>query len=130
MLSINEIERYFQKEPLNLVEIVLELRNLIFSVAPETTEMIQWKGITYFDATRGGSINAGICQIHVIEGCVHLAFMHGKFLPDPDALLEGQQKYKRFVKIHSYEDVPWESLKKLIQASYQFDPHSLLENLK
>jgi hypothetical protein len=128
MLSISEIERYFQSEPPNLLEIILELRNLIFMIAPDATEMIQWKGVTYFDANRGGSISAGICQIHVVNHCVHLSFIHGKFLPDTDTLLEGSQKYKRYVRICSFDNAPWESLKKLIQASKEFDPYTLKSN--
>ena len=125
MLSAKEIERYYQNIRPQLLEIVMELRNLIFSVVPDATEMIQWKGITYFDATRGGSVSAGICQIHVFKDYVQLSFIHGFFLADSDSLLEGRQKYKRFIKIYSYDTAPWESLKKLIQASSQFDPYSL-----
>lgn len=125
MLSLNEIERFYANESPTLVEIVLELRNLIFSISPTATEIIQWKGLSYYDASRGGTVSAGICQIAIIEGSVRLGFVHGAYLPDPDHLLEGERKAKRYVKIDAYEEAPWESLKKLIEASSRFDPYSI-----
>lgn len=128
MLTISEIERFYINEPPELLEIVLELRNIVFSVAPQATEMIQWKGISYYDASRGGTVGAGICQIHIIEGCVRLGFVHGAYLPDPDHLLEGERKAKRYVRLPAYESAPWESLKKLIEASSHFDPYAFSQN--
>jgi hypothetical protein len=55
---------------------------------------------------------------------VQLAFIHGSFLPDPHGLLQGNTQYKRFVRIYSYEEAPWEALKELIQASSRFDPRT------
>jgi hypothetical protein len=125
MLTIKEIENYFRNASPENIEIVLELRNLIFSIDPDATEMIQWKGISYFDATRGGTVSAGICQVHIIEGVVRLGFIHGAFLADPDHLLKGSRKVKRYLEIPSYDLAPWEEIKSLIQASYEFDPYSL-----
>jgi len=132
MLSIREIEAFYQDVPTPLLEIVLELRNLIFSVSPTVTEVIQWKGLSYYDSARGGSVSAGICQIFVENGLksadktghVRLAFIHGIFLPDPSGLLQGSASYKKFVRINSYVNAPWGALKDLIQASSQFDPYT------
>jgi hypothetical protein len=59
---------------------------------------------------------------------LRLAFIHGAFLPDPKGLLEGPEKYKRFVKLYSYEHAPWDDLKALITASAHFDPYTLSED--
>ncbi len=53
-----------------------------------------------------------------------LAFIHGAFLPDPEGLLEGEQIAKRFVKLTSYEQVPWDAIQNLIDASSRFDPYT------
>ncbi len=79
MLSIHEIEEYFSDTDPALLEIVLELRNVIFEIAPQATEMIQWKGISYFNAERGGTVSGGICQVHVIEGRVRLGSSTARF---------------------------------------------------
>jgi hypothetical protein len=125
MLSIHEIEDYFRNTDPALLEIILELRNIIFSVAPKAIEMIQWKGISYFDAERGGTVSGGICQVHVVGGKVRLGFIHGAFLADPKHLLRGARKVKRYLEIDSYETAPWDDIKTLIQTSSEFDPYSL-----
>ena len=127
MLSLHEVEAFLQHIPAPLQEIVLELRNLIVSVAPDAVEVIRWGGLSYFHEGRGGIVSAGICQIGIREDHVRLAFIHGAFIPDPRHLLEGKQKAKRSIRIDSYESAPWEYLKELIVASAKFDPRSLVK---
>jgi hypothetical protein len=119
-----EIERCLQRLPAGLRDIVLELRSLIVLVAPTATERIQRKGFTYYDQARGGSVSAGICQIGLERDHIRLAFIHGAFLPDSTGLLEGPAKYKRYVRLYSYEQTPWDDLKDLIAASARFDPYA------
>lgn len=120
-----EIEFCLQYTPTELRDITLELRNIIASVAPSATEVIRREGFVYYDKARGGPVSAGICQIHLCQDHIRLAFIHGAFLPDPKGLLEGPEKYKRYVMLYSYEQAPWEDLKALITASAQFDPYTL-----
>jgi hypothetical protein len=127
MLSLHEVEAFLQHIPAPLQEIVLELRNLIVSVAPDAVEVIRWGGLSYFHEGRGGIVSAGICQIGIREDHVRLAFIHGAFIPDPRHLLEGKQKAKRSIRIDTYESAPWEYLKELIAASAKFDPRSLVK---
>ncbi len=122
MLPIRQIESFLKFTPPHLQEIVLELRNIIFSVAPDTAEVVRWGGLSYFHEGRGGIVSAGICQIGIEKDHVHLAFIHGKFLPDPLKLLRGAQKYKRFIEIVSYDSSPWNALKELISSASKFDP--------
>jgi hypothetical protein len=125
MLPTHEIELYLESTPTELRDIVLELRSLIFSVAPSATETIHSKGFTYYDESRGGPVSAGICQIGLERDHVRLAFVHGSFLPDPRGLLEGPANYKRYARIYSYEHAPWDDLRDLITASAGFDPYTL-----
>jgi hypothetical protein len=126
-LSSQEIERFLQHKPPHLQEIALELRSLIAAAAPQATEKIQWKGLSYYDAERGGVVKGGVCQIEIHPDHVRLSFIHGAFLSDPGALLQGERKVKRYVRLSKYEDVPWEALLALIQASSEFDPTTLVE---
>jgi hypothetical protein len=125
MLPIHQVELFLQNTPVHLQEIVLELRNIIVCVAPDAQEVIRWKGLSYFHAGGGGIVSAGICQIGIHEDHVRLAFIHGSFLSDPRALLEGDRKVKRFIRITSYEAAPWDALEGLIRESSQFDPRSI-----
>jgi hypothetical protein len=124
MLPIPAIETFLLRTPLPFQEIVFELRNLIASAAPDAVEVVRWGGLSYFHAGRGGIVSAGICQIGIHTDHVRLAFIHGAFLSDPRRLLEGDRKAKRYIRITSYEDAPWEYLEGLIRASSQFDPRA------
>jgi hypothetical protein len=125
MLPIHEIELFLQHIPVNLQDIILELRNIIASTAPDAVEVIRWKGLSYFHEGRGGIVSAGICQIGIHKDHIRLAFIHGAFLPEPRKLFEGTQKYKRHIRIVSYNDAPWDYLKQLIEAASRFDPRTL-----
>lgn len=125
MLPLREVETFLQRTPAHLQEIVLELRNIIASVAPEAVEVIRWGDLGYFHAGRGGLVSAGICQIEIRKDHVRLAFIHGTFLPEPRGLFEGTQKYKRFIKVVSYDDAPWDYFRELILSASKFDPRLL-----
>lgn len=125
MLPLHEIEAFLQHTPAHLQEIVLELRNLIAEIAPDAAETIRWGGLSYFHAGRGGIVSAGICQISIHADHVRLAFIHGAFIADPRQLLVGTQKAKRFVRIESFDDAPWEYFRELIRASANFDPRTI-----
>jgi hypothetical protein len=125
MLSLREIEVFMQHTPVQLQDIVFELRNIIAGVAADAVEVIRWGGISYFHEGRGGIVSAGICQIGIHEDHVRLDFIHGIYLSDPQHLLQGSQKVKRFVKLASFDDAPWDDLRQLIEESARFDPRSL-----
>lgn len=125
MLPTPHLERYLDLIQPELRDIVLELRSLIAQVAPDATEVAHSKGFTYYHAERGGPVSAGICQISILRDHIRLAFIHGAFLPDPKGLLEGDRKYKRYVRIYSYEAAPWAYFKDLITWSSCFDPYTL-----
>ncbi|NTV37505.1 MAG: DUF1801 domain-containing protein [Anaerolineaceae bacterium] len=103
-------------------DIVFELRNIVAEVAPEATESIHSKGLSYFIESRGGPVSAGVCQIVIEKDHIRLAFIHGAFLPDRLNLLEGAPSYKKYIRIASFEHAPWDYLKEMIAASYRFDP--------
>ena len=55
--------------------IILELRNIVASLAPEAAEEFRNKGFILYDARRGGPVSAGICQILIIHDHIELAFI-------------------------------------------------------
>lgn len=125
MLHLREIEAFLRGVPAELQDIVLELRSLIAAVAPDALEIIRWGGLSYLHEGRGGPISAGICQISVHGDHVRLAFIHGRFLAEPRGLFEGRRQYKRYIRLVSYEDAPWDYLKELIERASRFDPRAL-----
>ena len=124
MLPLHEVETFLHLTPAHLQEIALELRNLIASAAPDAVEVVRWGGLSYYHAGRGVIVSAGICQIGIHKNHIRLAFIHGAFLPDPRHLFEGTQKYKRFIRIESYDAAPWDYLKELIESASRFNPRA------
>jgi len=127
MLPERSIENYLQQVPSDLRDIVLEIRNIVASVAPEATESQHSRGFSYYFKERGGPVSAGICQIGIYHDHIRLGFIHGAFLTDPEGLLVGEPKYKKHVRIYHYEEAPWEYLKQLIEASSRFNPYTQKE---
>jgi hypothetical protein len=125
MLPERYIEKYLQHVQPELRDIVLEIRNIVASVAPDATESQHSRGFSYYHKERGGPVSAGICQIGIFHDHIRLGFIHGAFLPDPEGLLVGEPKYKKHVRIYHYDVAPWEYLKQLIVASSRFDPYTL-----
>ena len=109
----------------DLRDIVCELRSIVVSIAPTAAETMHRKGFSYFYAERGGPVSAGICQINLHGDHIRLAFNHGAFLPDPKGLLRGDQLAKRYLKITSFDQAPWDDVQALITASAHFDPRSI-----
>jgi hypothetical protein len=125
MLPTSGIVHYLDYVSPDIRDIVLELRNLIASVAPDAAEVRHLRGFSYFHDEHGGTVSAGICQIIIFDDHVRLAFIHGAFLPDPLGLLMGDAKYKKYIRITSYEKAPWDYLKLMITESSNFDPRSI-----
>jgi len=125
MLPTSGVIQYLDHVSLEIRDIVLELRNLITSVSPNATEVRHSKGLSYFHAQRGGTVSAGICQIIIFDDHVRLAFIHGAFLPDPLGLLVGDANYKKYIRIISYDEAPWDYLRSMIAKSSNFDPRSI-----
>ena len=125
MLPTKSILKHYAFVAPGLMDIVIEIRNIIAEVTPNTNEEIQPRGLIYYDASRGGHVSANICQVSIQEDHIRLAFIQGVFLPDPYGLLqsEGERIAKRFVDLYDFDMVPWQKLKDLIKASAAFDPY-------
>jgi hypothetical protein len=125
MLSTRHLEKYLEHVSPPLRDIVWEIRNIVVSIAPNATEVMHSKGMTYYHAERGGPVSAGICQIVIQTNHIRLAFIHGAFLPDPVGLLGGSPQYKKYIRIDSYDGANWDAIKDMIGASSRFDPRTL-----
>ena len=127
MLPARYVEKQLEYVNPGLRDIVLEIRNIVASIAPAATERQHSRGFSYYDRERGGPVSAGICQIILYPDHVRLGFIHGTFLPDPQGLLVGEPRYKKHLRVYRYEDAPWDYIRQLIEASSRFDPHTLKE---
>lgn len=127
MLSIRDLERHFGYVDPALLEIVIELRNIVAELAPQSTERILRNSLSYHDAARGGPVTGGVCGMEIMTDHIRLTFNLGAFLPDPTGLLHADpgRLAKRFTVIRSYDAAPWEDLRALIAAATALDPSKL-----
>ena len=115
-LSTAEIQQFLSSVPPCLQDFALKLRDMLISCCPEATERILWDALSYHNSARVGPIRGAICQIEFHQDHIRLSFVHGSRLEDPHSLLQGNRKSKRFVRIASYEEAPWEAMRGLIEA--------------
>lgn len=127
MLSLHELEKHFSYLAPDLLEIVIELRNIVAEIAPQSTERLIRNSLSYYDASRGGPVSAGVCGMDIYRDHIRLYFPLGAFLPDPTGLLQSDPSRlaMRYTLIHSYESAPWEDLRELILASSRLDVRNL-----
>lgn len=116
--SLAEIVETFRFQRPDLVDIVLEVRNIVIRVNPSATERVHPRGITFYDPDKGGTIKGGICFVDILDHGVRLRFGLGVFLDDPKSLLRGDGRlYMRHMDIFSFEDAPWNDIEALIHTS-------------
>jgi hypothetical protein len=124
--DLSAVAKLLEGYPDHVCDLVWELREFVRVVVPDATEEIRWKGLCYHNGE--GIVKGSICGIGLFEDHVRLDFIHGAFLPDPEDLLEGDRKAKRYIEIRSRKDIRRTSFKKLIRAAVAFDPRSAEES--
>jgi hypothetical protein len=121
MNSLAVVEKALQFQRQDLVDLVLEVRNIVIRTKPTATERISSRGLTFYDAEKGGTISGGICFVDIHDNHVRIRFGLGAFLDDPKSLLSGDRIAMRYMDISSFDDAPWEDIEALIQASANLD---------
>ena len=95
-------------------EIVIALRDLVLTIAPNAEEEIKYGGLVFI------SDNRLFCGIFVRENHISVEFDRGAQMPDPDNFLEGSGKYRRHLKIYKPEDIKNKKVEYYIQQSFKF----------
>ena len=120
--TASDFDEFLQTVPDNLKAIVELLRQLIIDAAPETAETVLWGALSYHRPSVGGRVKGSVCQIEAKEDCVHLGFIHGAALPDPDRLLRGDRMSKRYVRLTTRGDVRQPAVRRLVEAAAVYRP--------
>ena len=129
-ISLIDLKHFLAHYPLEVQEIFMGVREVVYSVVPEVVEDFHLNGISYLRPGDGkeapSPLKTGLCHVVADEEKVQVGFWHGAFLPDPQEILQGDRKAKRFIDLDSYEDTPWEALEALLAAAAEFDPYKTL----
>jgi hypothetical protein len=117
-----DLQEFFDDLPPATRPLVLALRDVVQRTVPQAEESLLWGGLSYHRPQVGGRVKGAVCQIGVKRGQVRLDFIHGIRLPDPDRLLQGQGKSKRFVPITTRADAQRPEVADLIREAATLDP--------
>jgi hypothetical protein len=102
---------------------VRTLRRAVLAAAPEASEAIKFRVLCYFhDDSYFKSIGGNICMIEVKGDRVVLSFIHGVHLPDPEGLLFGSGKFKRFLRVPDAKTATSAPVTDLIRAAARLRP--------
>jgi hypothetical protein len=121
-MSHPSVKGFLEALPPQTRKLVSPLRNVVLHTLPQATESLLWGGLSYHRPEVGGRVKGAVCQIGVKRDQVRLDFIHGIRLVDPEGLLQGDQKSKRFVPILTIADANRPEIVNLIRQAAALDP--------
>jgi hypothetical protein len=117
-----DVAAFLDSLPPETRELVLALRDVVRHAAPHARETLVWGSLSYHRPDVGGRVKGAVCQIVVKGGHVRLDFIHGVRLADPEDLLRGDRRSKRFVRIRDFTDAKRPEVAALIREAAALDP--------
>ncbi|MFH1419695.1 MAG: DUF1801 domain-containing protein [Planctomycetota bacterium] len=124
-LDWDDIAKLIRDWPHELCDLALELRDFVLATAPELAETIAFNALCYHKPGKPyGVIGGNVCLIAPRGDSLHLAFIHGASLPDPNGLLQGKGKAKRHIELRTREDIRHRAFKSLICAAIAHAPEA------
>jgi len=101
-LSAAELDIFLRGQSLPARRVLRALRRIVLETVPRAVESVRFGALCYYYSGKPyGAIGGNICMIEVRRGRVVLSFIQGASLHDPNALLRGKGKAKRFVPIET-----------------------------
>ncbi len=116
-MSRKEFEKILTGFNVEVQNIAIETRALVFDVLPETVEVVWEKQKIAGLGTGPKKLTEHFCWIQPNKAHVNLGFNYGAELPDANRLLEGTGKLFRHVKIRKLEDLTNPALRELIEKA-------------
>ena len=99
------------------------VRDLVLDLAPQLDETIAFGAPAYVKSgSPYGVVGGHVCQLEAKGGALRLAFLHGASLEDPEGLLQGTAKAKRYVELATPADVKRPAVLALLRAAVAHDP--------
>jgi hypothetical protein len=113
----DDLKEFLDGLPVEVRELVLALRKVVRRTIPQAEESVLWDGLSYHRPEVGGRVKGAVCQINAKRSQVRLEFIHGIRLSDPQGLLQGDRKSKRFMPICTVADAQRPEIVALIREA-------------
>ena len=105
-LSAAQLADHLALVPPGIRKLVRGLRRIVLGLVPDAAEAIRFGCLCYYHPDAPfGAIGGNICLIEIRRGVPALSFIHGASLADPEGLLHGRGKAKRYLPIARQADV-------------------------
>lgn len=114
--TINDYLSSFSHE---VQELVLKARALIFSVMPESLELLD-PSIHMIAYGNDRTYKGLICSITIFKAYINIMLAQGASLPDPDGLLKGTGKLARHIRIEKSSDLDVPGVRAMLVSARQF----------
>lgn len=92
-------------------QLMLSLRRLILSVDPSITHGVKYGGLLF-------AAGSPFCGLFSYERHVSLEFSRGADLADPHAVLEGDGKKRRHIKLHHRDEVFKKNVRDYVERAF------------
>ena len=117
-LVSDDLARHLIDEPVG----VRALREAALAAAPKASEAIKFRALCHYPGDAFfKSIGGNICMIEVKDGQVRLSLILGAKVADPDGLLFGSGKCKRFLGVPIVAFAKREYVASLVRAASRMD---------
>lgn len=93
-------------------QIVLSLRRLILSVDPGISDSVKYGGLLF-------AAGSPFCGVFAYSRHVSLEFSRGADLADPHAVLEGDGKKRRHIKIGHRDEIFKKNVREYVQRAFE-----------
>ena len=103
-----EVTKFIENSPDNQVKILVELRKLIFSIAPDASEQFKWSRPVY-------ALEKDFCYLATTKNHVTLGFFEFNKINTNGHLIEGTGKSMRHVKISETMEITSFQINKMIE---------------
>ena len=111
------------------VDLLLQVREVLLEYLPEHEERLGWKAVAFYKPDPKASVKDCICYLRPRKKKLEFVLPLGVFFEDPHNLMEGDQRYKRYLTIQSLEDIKHPGIKDLVLQSAAFDSSRKLYKL-
>ena len=112
-----ELIGFLSAYDLKVGELALRLREMVLAEAPDAAEKAFSGYVLALWYSFSGKFGDAFCHIAIYRGHVNLGFNRGAELDDPKALLLGEGKIIRHLKVEQAADLKHPHLRKFIKAA-------------
>lgn len=111
---VSPIENFIQGSESQAQTLMRHLRTMIFEIDPRLDEAIKWGRLTF---TRHCNWRQWICALEPCGQGIRLLFHHGASLDDPQGLLQGSDRFIRYIEILHLEQIEQLALRKFLHQA-------------